>query len=116
MIESVIGLYKTECVRHDGPFRRVDDFELATLSIPTTHGGSALPIGDLRQLYVYSLARRVPQGSRAVYGPGGPYVETTLCAIWSWGDCDCGGGGRCGRCLCAFELRLESRRGAAYRC
>ncbi len=61
MIESVIGLYKTECVRHDGPFRRVDDFELATLSIPTAHGGSALPIGDLRQLYVYSLAGRVPQ-------------------------------------------------------
>jgi putative transposase len=26
------GLYKTECVRHDGPFRTVDDLELATLS------------------------------------------------------------------------------------
>jgi putative transposase len=32
MAESVIGLYKTECVRHDGPFRNVDDLELATLS------------------------------------------------------------------------------------
>jgi len=32
MAESVIGLYKTECVRHDGPFRTVDDLELATLS------------------------------------------------------------------------------------
>jgi putative transposase len=32
MAESVIGLYKTECVRHDGPFRSVDDLELATLS------------------------------------------------------------------------------------
>jgi putative transposase len=32
MAESVIGLYKTECVRHDGPFRGVDDLELATLS------------------------------------------------------------------------------------
>jgi putative transposase len=31
MAESVIGLYKTECVRHDGPFRTVDDLELATL-------------------------------------------------------------------------------------
>ena len=30
--ESVIGLYKTECVRHDGPFRSVDDLELVTLS------------------------------------------------------------------------------------
>ena len=32
MAESVIGLYKTECVRPDGPFRGVDDLELATLS------------------------------------------------------------------------------------
>ena len=32
MAESVIGLYKTECVRHDGPFRTVDGLELATLS------------------------------------------------------------------------------------
>jgi len=30
--ESVIGFYKLECVRHDGPFRTVDDLELATLS------------------------------------------------------------------------------------
>jgi putative transposase len=32
MAESVIGLYKRECVRHDGPFRTVDELELATLS------------------------------------------------------------------------------------
>jgi putative transposase len=32
LAESVIGLYKTECVRHDGPFRTVEDLELATLS------------------------------------------------------------------------------------
>ena len=32
MAESVIGLYKTECVHRDGPFRTVDDLELATLS------------------------------------------------------------------------------------
>jgi putative transposase len=30
--ESLIGLYKAECVRPDGPFRGVDDLELATLS------------------------------------------------------------------------------------
>lgn len=30
--ESLIGLYKTECVRHEGPWRGVDDLELATLS------------------------------------------------------------------------------------
>jgi putative transposase len=32
LAETVVGLYKTECVRHDGPFRGVDDLELATLS------------------------------------------------------------------------------------
>ena len=31
LAESV-GLYKTECVRVDGPFRTVDELELATLS------------------------------------------------------------------------------------
>ncbi len=30
--ESLIGLYKLECVRRDGPFRNVDGLELATLS------------------------------------------------------------------------------------
>ena len=30
LAESVIGLYKTECVQHDGPFRTVDELELAT--------------------------------------------------------------------------------------
>lgn len=32
LAESMIGLYKTECVRRDGPWRTVDDLELATLS------------------------------------------------------------------------------------
>jgi len=32
MAESVIGLYKTECVRHEGQWRGVDDLELATMS------------------------------------------------------------------------------------
>lgn len=31
-IESLIGLYKVECVRHEGPWRGVDDLELATLN------------------------------------------------------------------------------------
>jgi transposase InsO family protein len=29
---SLIGLYRTECVRTDGPFRTIDELELATLS------------------------------------------------------------------------------------
>ena len=28
----MIGLYKTECVHHEGPWRGCDDLELATLS------------------------------------------------------------------------------------
>jgi len=31
LAETNIGLYKTECVYHDGPFRGVEDLELATL-------------------------------------------------------------------------------------
>jgi putative transposase len=30
--ESLIGLYKLECVRHEGPWRSVDDLELGTLN------------------------------------------------------------------------------------
>jgi putative transposase len=32
LAESVVGLYKTECVKIDGPFKTVDELELATLS------------------------------------------------------------------------------------
>ena len=32
LAESVVGLYKTECTRPDGPWRGVDDLELATAS------------------------------------------------------------------------------------
>jgi putative transposase len=32
MAESVIGLYKTECIRTEGPWNGVDDVELATSS------------------------------------------------------------------------------------
>jgi len=32
MAESVVGLYKNECVKIDGPFRTVEELELATLS------------------------------------------------------------------------------------
>lgn len=32
LAESIIGLYKNECVKIDGPFRTIDELELATLS------------------------------------------------------------------------------------
>ncbi len=38
----MIGLYKTECVRHDGPFRTVEDLELATLSWVHWHNTNQL--------------------------------------------------------------------------
>ncbi|MDQ3176571.1 MAG: IS3 family transposase [Actinomycetota bacterium] len=30
--DAVIGLYKTECVEHEGPWHGVDEVELATLN------------------------------------------------------------------------------------
>jgi len=32
LAETVVGLYKNECVKIDGPFRTIDELELATLS------------------------------------------------------------------------------------
>lgn len=32
LVESVIGLYKNERVKHDGPFRTVDDLKVGTFS------------------------------------------------------------------------------------
>src|SRR5690606_14619338 len=32
LAESVVGLYKTECVKIDGPVRTADELDLATLS------------------------------------------------------------------------------------
>ena len=32
LAETVVGLYKTECVKTDGPFRTADELKLATLS------------------------------------------------------------------------------------
>lgn len=32
LAETVVGLYQTECVKIDGPFRTADELELATLS------------------------------------------------------------------------------------
>lgn len=32
LAETLVGLYKNECVKVDGPFRTIDQLELATLS------------------------------------------------------------------------------------
>ena len=60
--ESLIGLYKTECTRPDGPWRSVDDLELATLSwvhwFNTTRLHSALghsPPIEVEQEYYRSI-------------------------------------------------------------
>jgi len=42
--ESPIGLYKTECVKIDGPFRTVDERELATLQSHRACRARACPL------------------------------------------------------------------------
>ena len=49
LAESVIGLYKTEVIRNDGPWKRVDDVEFATLHWVSWFNDQRLlgPIGDI---------------------------------------------------------------------
>jgi putative transposase len=66
--ESLIGLYKTECTRPDGPWRSADDLELATLSwvhwFNTTRLHSALghkpPIEAEQEYYRSITAEQQP--------------------------------------------------------
>ncbi len=52
LAESTIGLYKAECVRHDGPWRTVDALELGTLSWIDWYNTNRLhsSIGDIPPL------------------------------------------------------------------
>ena len=69
MAESVIGLYKTECVRHEGPWRGADDLELATLNWvwwynhTRIHGeiGNVTPIEYEAEYYRHHTSRPQPQ-------------------------------------------------------
>ena len=69
MAETVIGLYKVECVRHDGPFRTVDDLELATLSWvhwfnhDRLHAalGYATPVEAENDYNLLTISRQEPQ-------------------------------------------------------
>jgi putative transposase len=49
MAESIIGLYKSECIRLEGPWRTVEDVELATLSWVHWWNNQRIlePIGDV---------------------------------------------------------------------
>ena len=49
MAETINGLYKTEVIRKDGPWRGHDDVELATLSWVNRFNNRRLlePIGDI---------------------------------------------------------------------
>jgi putative transposase len=68
LAESVIGLYKTECVRRDGPIRSVEDLELATASWVhwfNTHRlhsmiGNLPPIEYEQNYYAHQPARDDP--------------------------------------------------------
>jgi putative transposase len=63
LAETVIGLYKTEAIRRRGPWRSVDDVELATLGwvhwFNTTrlHGTlDDIPPAEFEQAYYRQLA------------------------------------------------------------
>src|SRR3954453_19325199 len=68
LAESVIGLYKTECVRRDGPIRSVEDLELATASWVhwfNTHRlhsmiGNVPPVEYEHNYYAHQPAREAP--------------------------------------------------------
>jgi putative transposase len=68
LAESTIGLYKAECVRHEGPWRGVDDLELGTLSWVHWFNGTRLhgsighvpPIEYETEYYRQNTARQQP--------------------------------------------------------
>jgi putative transposase len=68
LAESTIGLYKAECVRHEGPWRGVDDLELGTLSWVHWFNGTRLhgsighvpPIEYETEYYRQNTARQHP--------------------------------------------------------
>jgi len=69
MAESVVGLYKTECTRPEGPWKGVDDLELATLSWVHWFNGTRLhsaigyvpPIEYETAYYTALTAEQVPR-------------------------------------------------------
>jgi hypothetical protein len=63
--ESLIGLYKLECVRPDGPWRTVEDLELATLCWVHWFNNNRLhsaldhvPLVDFEEQHYGSIIRR----------------------------------------------------------
>ena len=68
LAERAIGLYKTECVRYEGPWRGIEDLELATLSRvrwineARLHGsiGHVPPIEYETEYYRHNDARQRP--------------------------------------------------------
>ena len=69
LAESAIGLYKTECVRHEGPWRGVEDLELATLRWVHWFNGTRLhgsighvpPIEFETEYYRQNTSRQQPR-------------------------------------------------------
>jgi putative transposase len=76
LAESVIGLYKTECVRRDGPMRTLADLELATASwvhwfnTARLHSmiGHVPPVEHEQTYYAQQAARQDPKaGERSLH-------------------------------------------------
>lgn len=76
MAESVIGLYKTECIKREGPFKTVDELELATLMwvdwYNTGRLHSAIGYVPPVEYEATYYATRTPQGQPA---PGEPALH-----------------------------------------
>ena len=82
-METVIGLYKAECIRttvfHDGPYKTIADVEFATAgwvdwyNNRRLHGASAGPPGRIR---ASPLRCPQPRGSTHMRAAGNPYRFT----------------------------------------
>ncbi len=70
MAESVVGLYKNECVKIDGPFKTVDELELATLDWVHWFNDNRLhsSIGYLTPIEIEERYREMNPQSQPVLG------------------------------------------------
>jgi putative transposase len=79
MAESIIGLYKTECITLDGPWRTVEDVELATLSWVHWWNTQRIlePIGDIPPVEFEMLFHAARESASDTIGATDPAVAST---------------------------------------
>jgi Integrase core domain len=90
LAESVIGLYKTELVRRQGPSRGLDDFELATLewvdwwNHRRLHSDSGMtPPAETEAAYYRQTIPTEPAGTQLLPPPRNPgrFNQSTLTSV-----------------------------------